>query len=143
MRRGRTLLLLPRVVSWVVVQKVVDVARRCGEAFMRTPRETNIHGFWVHVNDFAYGLSDCVMLTMFGRKTEIVNVDDQHRAGRLMPIDALPFFGQALKTYRQEFLFAVRFPEAACVGVAVEGQYQFNDWPVEVAFPVCRLSVLR
>ena len=63
------------------------------------------------------------MLTTFGRKLEVVDIDDQHRAGSLMPIDALPFLGEALETYRRELLFAVCSPEAACVGVAVEGQH--------------------
>ena len=63
------------------------------------------------------------MLTASGRKLEVVDIDDQHRAGSFMPIDALPFLGKALETYRRELLFAVCFPEAACIGVAIEGQH--------------------
>ena len=59
-----------------------------------------------------------------------------------MPVDTLPFFGQAFKTDGREFVFAVCFPEAACVSVAIKGQHESNDRPVILPLPVLRPSVL-
>ena len=59
-----------------------------------------------------------------------------------MPIYSLPFLGEAGKTYLQELLLAVRFPEAACVGVAVEGQLQLHNWPMVLSNTMLRPTVL-
>ena len=74
---------------------------------------------------FVMTLTECltagVMLTVFGRELEIVNVDDQQRLRCLVPEYARPLFGSACKSDGREFALAVFFPESTCVGVAVDG----------------------
>ena len=65
-----------RVVLWVVVQHLVDVLRRCGEPFGGTPKKTAVGGLWIHVNDTSDRGPERVVLTMTGRKLEIVDVDN-------------------------------------------------------------------
>ena len=59
-----------------------------------------------------------------------------------MPKDTRPFVGEAGESDGTELLYAVRFPEAACVGVAVQGPNQPSHWPCEFSPPMFWPTVL-
>ena len=126
----------------VVVKHAVDVLRRCGESFVRAPKKASVHGFWIHVDYLAGRGPESIVLTVAGRELEIVDIDDQQRASNFMPIDALPFFGERGEACGFELLFAVCFPEAICIGMTIEGQYQSHRWSVECPFPFRGPAVL-
>ena len=59
-----------------------------------------------------------------------------------MPVVALQFFGQAFKANGEELFFTLGFPETACASMAIKGQYESDDRPVILTFPVLRPAVL-
>ena len=69
-------LLWARVVRRVIVQDCMDILRRRGDSFVRTPKKAPVKGLWIHINYSSNGSPESVVVLDSGGKLEIVYVDN-------------------------------------------------------------------